>query len=107
MSKSQEEMERHCRLDGKQPTMKEKWQAFYRLWRMSSKYKPHEAEDCFKTLLGNWKWINVCVHPGEIENRILPVEIRWSMVRRLKEKRRDDFASRLLKAIMGPIGNIQ
>ena len=52
--------ERMCRLNGKKPTARDRWTAFYRLWRLSHRktdscYLDAEATDCFRILFADWR----------------------------------------------------
>lgn len=54
--------ERMCRLNGKKPTMRECWTAFYRLYRLSHGHGANqdmEATDCMRILWKNWSWFRL------------------------------------------------
>lgn len=53
---------RLCRLDGQQPTMREKWIAFHRLWRIAHGHGAVQDMDvgmCFRVLFGGWRAIRL------------------------------------------------
>jgi hypothetical protein len=54
--------ERMCRVNGQEPTMRDRWKAFYRLWRMSHRISHwHEmaAGDCIRILFEDWDWLRL------------------------------------------------
>src|SRR5580692_10649108 len=57
------DIERMCRLNGKKPTARERWTAFYRLWRMAHGNHGAEADiyasDCFRILFVDWSGIRL------------------------------------------------
>lgn len=47
------DIDRMLRLNGKEPTVRERWTAFYRLYRMAKKidiFHEHDAADCLRVL---------------------------------------------------------
>ena len=61
------ELLRLLRADGMGPTARERWTAFYRLWRLTRKgmWERLAVEDCFKVLMYDWRWINLVENPGD------------------------------------------
>lgn len=100
---------RMLRINGEQPTMRDRWTAFYRLWRLAD--NSHKMwfghVDCFRILIGgvapHWiKLMNDCGDDLEI-NRILPREMRWQKAKNSAEDRKNRLAARLLQAIYAPV----
>lgn len=75
---------RMCRLDGQQPTARERWKAFYRLWRAAYwRHKDHYVLLAFRVLMYDWRWIKLVEQPpgDTLEcQRFLPLDIRWYRV---------------------------
>lgn len=63
MSKPDKDFDRRlCRLDGLKPTARDRWTAFYRLWRIAQGHGAHQdmaADLCFRVLLSDWRWIRL------------------------------------------------
>lgn len=82
---------RMCRVDGAQPTTRERWTAFHRLWRIAERSSPpfHGFEDCFRVLMHDWKWIILMNETGDVYaiNPFMPRTVRWSTARMMKSKR--------------------
>ena len=105
---------RMMRIGGREPTMRDRWLAFHRLFRMAQKLDAANvggrADDCFHTL---WDgppetgWYLMLKGTDRLEiNHVMPVEIRWSKVRRARAKRRFTErrkAEKLLAAIFRPV----
>jgi hypothetical protein len=74
------DLERMCRLNGKRPTARERWTAFYRLWRLARKAERAnnlmcEAVDALR-VLGYAKWVALCEDSGDrlgLGNMLPPV----------------------------------
>lgn len=84
------DIDRACRLRGQQPTTRERWTAFYRLWRMirnsRSAQEKEAASLCFRVLMFDWRWIRLVDDPGgdELESlRFMPRDVRWFRVRKV------------------------
>jgi hypothetical protein len=88
---------RMCRIGGRQPTTRERWASFYRLWRIVknnvSGQVCEQASSCFRVLMYDWRWLQLVEHPGDYYEslRFMPVAVRrW----------RVGLESDLLKAVM-------
>lgn len=82
------DIERQCRIDGKQPTARERWTAFYRLWRLACRSDNIEASDCLRVLMSDWSLLWLVEASDRYEsNWAMPLQVRWQMVRREREKR--------------------
>lgn len=94
--------ERLCRLNGKQPTMREKWTAFYRLYRTAKRDDPRgNADECWQMLMSNWGWIRL-VNAGSdmhVDLGHVPDFLRRRLVENHREIRLRDNAEKLLNAI--------
>ena len=100
---------RMLRLDGQQPTMRDRWTAFYRLWRLADKSESKMwfgHVDCFRVLIGGVAphWIKLMNECGDTYEslRFMPREVRKNRIRSLhaeRERHKNMLASRLLKAI--------
>lgn len=73
-------LERLCREHGKQPTTRERWTAFWRLWRIVQKnYDPSfQGQEAFRVLMFDWRWIILASDPGDFyaSLRFLPRSVR-------------------------------
>ena len=84
---------RLCRLDGRKPTARERWVAFYRLWRLIRNARPaqswEDAIECFRVLMHDWRWIELVSDTGDYYEslRFMPLEIRWHKVLHVRGKR--------------------
>lgn len=83
---------RMCRLDGQQPTTRERWTAFYRLWRMARRTRKsnecHSAvHDCFGVLMADWKWLILVEGCGDRLTIRLPKFLRRSFVENERTRR--------------------
>ena len=70
MSRHSFDEERLCRINGKKPTAREQWWAFYRLWRITQKagmWQSQEAVTCFRVFFQNWGFIS-CADDGDATN---------------------------------------
>jgi hypothetical protein len=81
-----------CRLNGKTPTMRDQWKAFYRLYRMAHRDDMwFMCEDCFRILLEGRcrEWILLVNDCGDSleSNRVMPIAIRQQRVRRSRLNR--------------------
>jgi len=67
MTTNQQYLERLCRENGQQPTTRERWQAFYRLWRMTQKtFDPAcNAGEAFRVLMYDWRWVQLVEGHGD------------------------------------------
>src|ERR1043166_1102039 len=88
---------RMCRIGGRQPTTRERWASFYRLWRIVknnvSGQVCEQASSCFRVLMYDWRWLQLVEHPGDYYEslRFMPVAVRrWRVA----------LESDLLKAVM-------
>lgn len=102
---------RMLRLDGAEPTIREKWKAFHQLWRASVKDQLTSPIDAWYVLLGRYDWIALMNQTGDVweQNRFMPRAMRWARVRRIRQERlekRQRFGARLLRAIMNPVENM-
>jgi hypothetical protein len=55
-------VERQCHLDGQKPTLRDKWLAFHRLYRLARRGNPYQAMaavDCLRTMQKDWSWIRL------------------------------------------------
>ena len=104
------ESNRYMRLDGERPTPRDRWLAFYRLWRIAHRHKKAadysgDAEMCFKWLFGWTRWVKLLSggdDPLKVQ-RMMPVFLRRERVERARRKREEKEqrqARRLLDAIM-------
>ena len=62
MSKKHITTERLCRLNGEKPTARDRWLAFYRLYRLSmghGAFQDMAAVDAFRTLFRDWRFIRL------------------------------------------------
>ena len=60
MSRKEISIDRQCRLNGQKPTLRDKWIAFHRLYRLAMRHGPYQdmaVVDCFRTLYANWSWL--------------------------------------------------
>ena len=91
---------RMCRVNGCQPTMREKWTAFYRLWRSCGGRDPaNTACDALRVLMPCGKWLRLANGNGDAYEslRFMPIPIRRMRVERMRKNR---LAARLLDMIM-------
>ncbi len=73
MKMSKNELDRLLTRNGKGPTQKDRWKAFWRLWRICKRASVHSspfmlpaAEDSFQWLINdNWEWIMLASSPGD------------------------------------------
>lgn len=78
--------ERLCRLNGKQPTAREKWRAMYRLYRLSHRgdaYGDMAADDCFRVLWRDWRpfqLLDGSGRDGMVDNRHVPPFLRRQLL---------------------------
>lgn len=91
-------LESLCRLNGAEPTLRERWTAFYRLWRMASRTATMHMnhEDCFRLLYHGGvegQWLSLILAGDYLT---MPLCLR---LHRLREMRRMKLATRLLQAI--------
>lgn len=98
MNKFNDELDRLIRRNGKQPTQKDKWKAFWRLWRICNRVsKNHScfilpaAETAFHWLMeDNWQWVKLASAPNDkltLPLNSIPIIIRKLWVQSDKRKR--------------------
>ena len=88
MSRKGFDIERMCRLNGKKPTVRERWTAFYRLWRLAHGHgacQDMDASDCFRVLFPT-PMIHVLDH--ESEGTLSRVHCPMFLRRRILESER-------------------
>lgn len=98
---------RMCRIDGMKPTARDRWKAIHRLWRLACGRDPEcdlAAEDCFRVLISDWRWIhllgeggaktggpvNRSIYPTALRKRLLDMDRR----RRLYGNRQVEWQAR-------------
>lgn len=84
--------ERMCRLNGKKPTDREKWTAFYRLYRMTQRGRNAEAcmeaADCLRILMADWSWLLLVQSSGTmLTGPMVPKFLRYKFLEIAKRKR--------------------
>ena len=83
--------ERLCRLNGKQPTMRDRWTAFYRLYRISQgigAWQDIAAGDCFRVLFNNWSWIRLVDDEVPTLSRVhWPTFLRRQIIKMERDRR--------------------
>lgn len=97
------DFERMLRLEGKQPTAREIWNAFYRAWRASvGKNAASNVIDAWWVLGIDPAWIRLMNDSGDIYDflRFMPRCMRRERVERARKERRQQLAAKLLHAIM-------
>jgi hypothetical protein len=84
--------ERMCRLNGKQPTPRERWVAFYRLCRLAQghgQWQDLAAADCFRVLCANWSWVRLIEAEEKSPSRVhYPAFLRRHLLRSDQRERR-------------------
>jgi hypothetical protein len=108
MSSKKFTIEEVCRLNGKRPSMRSYWIAFYRLWRITQRadtYPAFAAEECLQLMFHRniWsRWRLLVSSPGETIGirKALPVCVRKQLIDSEKSRRESKRANRLMKAIM-------
>ena len=73
MNKKHVTTERLCRLGGQQPTARDRWLAFYRLYRLSMGRGAHEdmaALDAFRVLFRDWRWLRLVEAEEQSPSRV-------------------------------------
>ena len=86
--------ERMLRLNGEGPTTRERWKAFWSLWRTASK-QSLDAIEPFYVLMNNWDWIYLANGSGDHYEllRFLPRDIRRHYVERNRRHRQQRSTS--------------
>lgn len=85
--------EQLCRLNGQQPTARQKWVAFYRLWRIAlghGGWQDMDAGQCFRVLFGSWRMILLLdsqESDGLVDRSRLPKCIRKQLLENIKRRR--------------------
>ena len=83
--------ERMCRLNGQQPTVREKWTAFYRLYRISQghgAYSDMDASDCFRILFADWRPLHLIeANESLVSRNHAPVFLRKMLLKADRRKR--------------------
>jgi hypothetical protein len=78
------DVERMCRLNGKRPTARERWTAFYRLYRISQGhgvYQDMAAADCLRVLMPSGRCIALMNEGDRSPSRThIPVFLRRKLV---------------------------
>ena len=100
---------RICRLDGQEPTPREKWKAFYSLWRMASRHKNMMASmeliDCLRIVACS-EWVALANEDDPLAGPDkMPVFLRRRRVEiaRMSRMSRMGPIEKLLHAIMSPV----
>jgi len=85
------DIERMCRLNGKKPTVREWWTAWYRLWRISHKtanlYIDGEATDCFRVLFPGTAFRHLVESLGDPLKARYPVFLRKRLLETARKER--------------------
>lgn len=86
------DIRRMCRLDGRRPTAREHWTAFYRLWRIARKAGAAgtESGECFRVLFPDWRFIQLLDSDTEcqlVNAKRFPPFIRRDFAERRRRKR--------------------
>lgn len=85
-----------CRLNGCQPTLRQRWYAFYRLYRMTCKDPLGYGQECWMTLFEPGSlysyWRHFCDQPGDCHHLLARLgssgkELRLSRLRRERRER--------------------
>lgn len=73
-----------CRLDDRQPSTRDRWRCFYRLWRGAQRHAASAwfSGECFRVLMSDWRWIQLVEGSGDRlgARRMMPVELRKQML---------------------------
>ena len=104
---------RLCRLDGLRPTARERWRAFYRLWRIAHGHGVHrdiDAGTCFRVLFNDWRFIRLIdgsESDGLVDRSRVPTFLRKRLLESHRKQRlyaghyewmeRDKEVSRLVR----------
>ena len=84
-------VERLCRLNGEKPSLRDRWYAFYRLYRLSQGHgacQDMAAVDALRTLYSNWAWIRLIETEERSPSRAhIPVFLRKSLLQNEREQR--------------------
>jgi hypothetical protein len=89
---------RLCREDGEQPTTRERWTAFYRLWRLIKNARSAQevtlAGEPFRVLMNDWRWIQLVEAYGdELELKHgMPWKLRMALVTEKRQLKSRIFA---------------
>jgi hypothetical protein len=102
---------RMCRVDGQKPTSRDRWKAFYRLYRITMKHddlryasRDRSGLDALRML--NNDWVARLNETDLLSDGGMPVFLRKRFVEMAKRRRaakRQLLADRLLEAIMRPV----
>jgi hypothetical protein len=78
MPMSEFDVLRLCRVDGLQPTARERWTAFWRLWRLAARcaQDAEVAGECFRVLMSDWSWVQLAQGHGDYYARKGPPFLR-------------------------------
>lgn len=77
----------------KRPTARQRWAAFYRLWRIASRGRSGQEqlmmESCLKVLMHNWKWVQLVTSGGDrlAKRNKAPVFLRRLLAENARELR--------------------
>lgn len=80
-----------CRLNGETPTLRDRWVAFYRLWRCARKQLSdpmfaNEVADSFRILAPGWTWL-VNMEVRDVSRVHLPKFLRRRMIQDERRRR--------------------
>jgi len=91
------DIERMCRVDGKQPTLREKWVDFFRIYRIAMKHggenggeNGQAVGECFRVLYSDWRWIKTAESRDKSETVSMvtfPKFIRRRLLKLAEKKR--------------------
>lgn len=101
-------IERLCRVNGKEPTARERWKAFYSLYRATMRtsfLSAHDLGDCLR-IIADPSWVALVNQIDPMEGVKMPVFLRRRFVemsRGARLARRQKYTERLLNAIMRPV----
>lgn len=82
--------QRMLRLYGKQPTWRDRWQCFYRLWRMVKRdnpYRENAAADCFRVFFFHTGWVQLVNAEPLTSRKGIPIFLRRRMLERDRRRR--------------------
>lgn len=84
---------RMLRLNGEKPTARDRWTAFYRLWRLAHGHGPYhdmDANMCFRVLFSDWEPIHLLdalETDGYVDRAHVPTFIRKDSLRIRRKQR--------------------
>lgn len=82
-----------ARMLERKPTARDKWRAFYRLWRIAHGHghkQDEAAEDCYHVLFPNWRPIRLLKEETSgslIDTSRMPKFLRWKFLEHHRRKR--------------------